>query len=76
MSIHHHKFLRLFGYGYSLLTQKTYCFCVRKNMEFNLLVVNMLFCVTCKFEMAIFKIAQVMTENIRFAFLYLLSIYV
>ena len=31
-------------------------------------------CYSCKFEMAIFKIVQVMTENIRFAFHYVLSI--
>ena len=49
--------------------------CSQKNMEFNLLVANVLFCVTCKFEMAIFKIVQVMTENIRFSFLYVLSIF-
>ena len=39
-------------------------------MEFNLLVKDMLFFVSCKFEMAIIKIVQVMTEIIRFAFLY------
>ena len=31
--------------------------------------------VICKFEMAIFKIVQVRTENITFAFLYVLSMY-
>ena len=30
--------------------------------------------VICKFEMGVFKIEQVMTENICFAFLYVLSI--
>ena len=43
-------------------------------MEFNLLVADMLFCVTCKFEIAIFKSVQVTAENVRFAFLYVLSI--
>ena len=43
-------------------------------MEFNLLVKDMLFFVSCKFEMAIIKIVQVVTEIIRFAFLYALSI--
>ena len=30
--------------------------------------------VSCKFEMYIFKIAQVISENVRIAFLYVLSI--
>ena len=44
-------------------------------MEFRLLVGDMSFFVFCKFEIVIFKIVQVMTENIPFAFLYVLSIY-
>ena len=47
----------------------------RKNMEFSLRVGDMSFFVFCKFEVVIFKIVQVMTENIPFAFLYVLSIY-
>ena len=47
-----------------------------KNMEFSLRVGDMSFFVFCKFEIAIFKIVQVMTENIPFAFLYVLSIVV
>ena len=43
-------------------------------MEFSLQVENMSFFVFCKFEIVIFKIVQVMTENIPFAFLYVLSI--
>ena len=43
-------------------------------MGFSLLVGNMPFFVFCKFEILIFKIVQVMTENIPFAFLYVLSI--
>ena len=43
-------------------------------MEFSLLVGDMSFFVFCKFERVIFKIVQVMTENIPFAFLYVLSI--
>ena len=45
-----------------------------KNMEFSLLVGEMTFFVFCKFEIDIFKIVQVMTENIPFAFLYVLRI--
>ena len=43
-------------------------------MEFSLRVGDMSFVVFCKFEIVIFKIVQVMTENIPFAFLYVLSI--
>ena len=46
-----------------------------KNMEFNLRVGDMSFFVFCKLEIVIFKIVQVMTENIPFAFLYVLSIH-
>ena len=45
-------------------------------MEFSLLVGDMSFFVFYKFEIVIFKIVQVMTENIPFAFLYVLSIYI
>ena len=43
-------------------------------MEFRLRIGDMSFFVFCKFEIVIFKIVQVMTENIPFAFLYVLSI--
>ena len=43
--------------------------CIWLAIEVNLLVGDRLFFVTCKFEMAIFNIVQVMAENIRFAFL-------
>ena len=46
-----------------------------QNVKFNLLVGDRLFFFICKFEMAIFQIVQVMAENIRFAFLYVLSIF-
>ena len=32
--------------------------------------------VSCKFEMYIFKIAKVINENVRIAFLYVLSIFI
>ena len=45
-------------------------------MEFGQLMTNILVNVSCKFEMYIFKIApQVINENVRIAFLYVLSIY-
>ena len=51
----------------------------KKDMEFSLPVGDILFFVFCKFEIHvhvfIFKIVQVMTENIHFVFLYVLCIY-
>ena len=44
-------------------------------MEFDQLMSAILVNVSCKFEMYIFKIAQVINENIRIAFLYVLSIH-
>ena len=43
-------------------------------MEFGQLLTDILVNVSCKFEMYIFKIAQVIKENVRIAFLYVLSI--
>ena len=43
-------------------------------MEISLQVGDMSFFVISKFEIVIFKNVQVMTENIHFAFLYVLSI--
>ena len=44
-------------------------------MEFDQLMMDILVYVSCKFEMYILKIAQVISENVRIAFLYVLSIY-
>ena len=43
-------------------------------MEFGQLMIDILVYVSCKFEMYIFKIAQVISENVRIACLYVLSI--
>ena len=43
-------------------------------MEFGLLMTDIPAYVSSKFEMYIFKIAQVISENVRIAFLYELSI--
>ena len=45
-------------------------------MESGQLMTDILVNVSCKFEMYIFKIAQVINENIHIAFLYVLSIYI
>ena len=43
-------------------------------MEFGHLVADILVYVSCKFEMYILKIVQVIGENVPIAFLYVLSI--
>ena len=43
-------------------------------MEFGKLMTDLLVDVSCKFEMYIFKIDQVINENVRVSFLYILSI--
>ena len=43
-------------------------------MEFGQLLTDILVNVSCKFEMYIFKIAQVINENVRIAFFCVLSI--
>ena len=43
-------------------------------MEFGLLMTDRPVYVSCKFEMYIFKIALVISENVCIAFLYVLSI--
>ena len=45
-------------------------------MEFGNLMTDILVNVSCNFEMHIFKIAQVINENVRIAFLYVLRIFV
>ena len=45
-------------------------------MKFGQLMIDILVYVSCEFEMYILKIAQVISENVRIAFLYVLSIYV
>ena len=44
-------------------------------MKFGQLMADILVYVSCKFEMCIFEIAQVIGENVPIAFLYVLSIY-
>ena len=54
--------------------KKTWRYSARKVMEFGQLMTDILVNVSCKFEMYIFKIAKVINENVRIAFLYVLSI--
>ena len=55
--------------------KKTWRYSARKVMEFGKLMADILVYVSCKFEMCIFKIAQVIGENVPIAFLYVLSIF-
>ena len=50
--------------------KKTWLYSARKVMDFSRLMIDILVNVSCKFEMYIFKIAQVINENVRIAFLY------
>ena len=54
--------------------KETWRYSARKVMEFGQLMIDILVNVSCKFEMYIFKIAQVINEHVRIAFLYVLSI--
>ena len=54
--------------------KKTWPYSSRKVMKFGQLMTDILVNVSCKFEMYIFKISKVINENVRIAFLYVLSI--
>ena len=55
--------------------KKTWRYSARKLMELCHLLIDILVYVFCKYEMYIFKIAHVISENVRITFLYVLSIY-
>ena len=44
-------------------------------MKYGQLMIDILVYVSCNFEMYIFNIAQIISENIRIAFFYVLSIF-
>ena len=68
--------LRLFVLWVPLFEEKkTYRYSARKVMEFSQLMADIQVYESCKFEMYIFEIAQVIGENVPIAFLYVLSIY-
>ena len=54
--------------------KKTWRYSARKVMQFCQLMADILAYVSCKFEMTVFEIAQVIGENVPIAFLYVLSI--
>ena len=55
--------------------RKTWRYSARKVMEFGLLMADIPVYVSGKFDMNIFKIALVMSDNVCIAFLYVLSIF-
>ena len=54
--------------------KKTWRYSARKVIAFGLLMADIPVYVSCKFEMYIFKIALVISENVCIAFLFVLSI--
>ena len=56
--------------------KKRWRYSARKVVEFGQLMIDILVYVSCKFELYIFKVAQVISENVRIAFLFVLSIFV
>ena len=54
--------------------KKTWRYSAWKVLELGLLMRDIPVYVSCKFEMYIFKVALVISENVRIAFLYVLSI--
>ena len=66
--------LRLFSMGTFVRRKKTYRYSARKVLEFSQLKIDILVYDSCKFEMYIFEIAQVICENVPIAFLYVLNI--
>ena len=54
--------------------RKTWRYSARKAMAFGLLMADIPVYVSCKFEMYIFKIALVISENVCIAFFFVLSI--
>ena len=64
----------LFAMGILVRRKKTWRYSDRKVMEFGQLMIDILVNVSCKCEMYILLIAQVINENVRIAFLYVLSI--
>ena len=55
--------------------KKKWRYSARNVMEFGQLMTDILVYVSCKFEMYIFDIPQVIGENVPIAFLYVLSIH-
>ena len=71
-------FVTFCSMGTLVRRNKTWHYSAQKVMEFGLLMRDIPVYVSCKFEMYFFKITlvQVISENVRIAFLYVLSIFI
>ena len=67
-------FETFYSMGILVRRKKTWRYSARKVMEFGQLMADILVYVSCKFDIYIFEIAQVIGENVPIAFLYVLSI--
>ena len=67
-------FLTFCSMGTLVRSKKTWRYSARKVLEFGLIMRDIPVYVCCRFEMYIYKIALVISENLRIAFLYVLSI--
>ena len=67
-------FATLRSMGTLVRGKKSWRYSALKVMEFGQLMIDIQVYVSYKFEMYIFKIAQVISEKVRIAFLYVLSI--
>ena len=68
-------FATFFSMGTFVRRKKTWRYSAMKVMEFGQIMIDILVYVSYKFEKYIFKIAQVISEKVRIAFLYVLSIH-
>ena len=66
-------FAAFYSMGDLVRRKKTYRYSAQKVIEFSQLMADILVYESCKFEMYIFEIAQVIGENVPIAFLYVLS---
>ena len=67
-------FVTFCSMGSLVRRKKTWRYSARKVMEFDQLMADILVYGSCKFEMYIFEIAQVIGENVPIAFLSVLGI--
>ena len=68
-------FVTFCSMGTLVRRKKTWRYRALKVMEFGQRIIDILVYVSCKFEMYVSKIAEGINENVRIAFLYVLSIY-
>ena len=65
-----------YSMGTLVRRKKTWRYSAWEIIEFGQLMIDILVYVSCKFEMYIFKIAQVIRENLCIAFFFMYSVYI